>query len=284
MKVIQYLSFIKFSHTIFAFPFALIGFFWAYEKVGQFSWYKLLYVALCMVFARSAAMGFNRLVDRKYDSQNVRTAMREIPAGIISVREATAFIILNVMGFITCSWLINETCFYLSPIALLVILGYSYTKRFTALCHIVLGLALALAPLGAYLAVAEKLTWEIIGLAWVVLCWVSGFDILYALQDVDFDKAHGLKSIPVALGKQNAIWFSRLLHFIVFLGIFVLGVMSGRSFFYLIGAFIFSLFLIYQHTLVKPNDLSKINLAFFTSNGIASIVFGIFTILDILVY
>jgi 4-hydroxybenzoate polyprenyltransferase len=279
-KLAQYLSFIKFSHTIFAFPFALIGFFWGYEKVGHFSWDKFIYVVLCMVFARSAAMGFNRWVDKEYDAKNSRTAAREIPAGVISSREALFFILFNVLAFIFCSWLINPICFYLSPVALIVILGYSYTKRFTPLCHLVLGIGLGLAPVGAYLAVVGEFSQTIVLLGGVVLCWVSGFDILYALQDSDFDRAHKLWSIPALLGREKAILVSRFLHLCVIIGLLLIYKMKSQGIFYSIGSLFFLFFLIYQQTLVKANDLSKINLAFFTSNGIASVVFGFFVILD----
>jgi 4-hydroxybenzoate polyprenyltransferase len=280
-KISQYLSFIKFSHTVFAFPFALIGFFWGYERVGYFSWDKFIYVALCMVFARSAAMGFNRWVDREYDAKNSRTAAREIPAGIISSKEALFFIAFNILAFVFCSWLINSICFYLSPVALIVILGYSYTKRFTPLCHLILGLGLGLAPVGAYLAAVGDFSGSIVLLGSVVLCWVSGFDILYALQDTDFDKANKLWSIPALLGREKAIWVSRFLHLCAIIGIILIYKINNQGILYGIGSLLFIFFLIYQHTLVKANDLSKINLAFFTSNGIASIIFGVFVILDV---
>jgi 4-hydroxybenzoate polyprenyltransferase len=234
-----------------------------------------------MVFARSAAMGFNRWADKEYDAKNSRTSTREIPSGIISSREALYFILFNILAFVFCSWLINPICFYLSPVALTVILGYSYTKRFTPLCHLVLGIGLGLAPVGAYLAVVGGFSWSIVLLGGVVLCWVSGFDILYALQDSDFDRVNKLWSIPALLGRERAILVSRFLHLCVIIGILLIYKMSSQGLLYGIGSLLFSFFLIYQQTLVKANDLSKINLAFFTSNGIASVVFGVFVILDV---
>lgn len=228
-----------------------------------------------MVFARSAAMAFNRWADRKIDSKNPRTLMREIPAGIIGEKAALGFTVLNVLLFVITTWFINKLCFYLSPVALLVILGYSYTKRFTALCHLVLGVGLSLAPIGAYLAVTGVFASEPLFYSFAVLCWVSGFDIIYALQDDTFDRENSLKSIPSVLGRRNALLVSRLLHFatIVFLSFAISYGTFGNAGY--IGLVIFCLLLFYQHTLVKADDLSKVNIAFFTTNGIASVVFAI---------
>ncbi len=284
----NYLSLIKFSHTIFALPFALVGFFLAVfvAKDGIFTleiWSKLALVLLSMVFARSAAMAFNRYIDRDIDAKNPRTTTREIPAGIITPQSALYFVIANCLLFIITAYFINPLCFYLSPIALLVVLGYSYTKRFTALCHFVLGLGLSLAPIGAYIAVTAQ--FEILPLLYsaVVLLWVSGFDIIYALQDEDFDKSLNLSSIPTFLGKRRALKLSTFLHIIC--GLFVIWAAFEGDFGWLhwVGALIFIGLLTYQHLLVKPNDLSKVNLAFFTTNGIASVVFGAFVILDLVI-
>ena len=205
----KYLSLIKFSHTIFAMPFALIGFFLA-SKDSEPEWITLLYVVLCMVFARSAAMAFNRYIDRDIDTANPRTAkVREIPNGSIKAKSALIFVLLNCLLFIVTTYLINPLCFALSPIALITILGYSYTKRFTALCHLILGLGLALAPIGAYLAISGKFEILPVLFSLVVLFWVSGFDIIYSLQDEEFDKAQKLHSIPVLLGKKNALNLSK---------------------------------------------------------------------------
>ena len=281
----KYLSLIKFSHTIFAMPFAFIGFFLATRAMGEgIDWMKFLYVILCMVFARSAAMAFNRWADRDIDSKNPRTAIREIPAGIISPKNALYFVIFNSVLFVITTWFINELSFYLSPVALLVVLGYSYTKRFTALCHFVLGLGLSLAPIGAYIAVANQFALLPVIYSFIVLFWVSGFDIIYALQDEEFDKSLGLNSIPASLGKKRALMISNVLHALTALLVVYSYIQTDFLFgyWYLAGAVIFMMLLSYQHFLVKPDDLSKVNLAFFTTNGIASTIFGIFVVLDII--
>ena len=278
----KYLSLIKFSHTIFAMPFALIGFFLA-TKSNEFEWRTLLYVVFCMIFARSAAMAFNRYIDRDIDAANSRTAqIREIPNGSIKANSALIFVIINSLLFISTTYLINSLCLALSPIALLVILGYSYTKRFTALCHLILGLGLALAPIGAYLAVSGEFNIIPLLFSAAVLFWVSGFDIIYSLQDQEFDKEQKLHSIPVMIGTKNALNLSKLLHFLTFSALSIAGSFGDFSLYYWIGLGIFTTLLIYQHILVKHNDLSKINLAFFTANGIASIIFGAFVIFEIL--
>jgi 4-hydroxybenzoate polyprenyltransferase len=278
----KYLSLIKFSHTIFAMPFAFIGFFLA-TKSYEFEWITLLYVVLCMVFARSAAMAFNRYIDRDIDTANPRTAqIREIPNGSIKASSALLFVIINCLLFIATTYLINPLCLVLSPVALLVILGYSYTKRFTALCHLVLGLGLALAPIGAYLAVSGEFNIIPLLFSAAVLFWVSGFDIIYSLQDEEFDKEQKLHSIPVLIGKKNALMLSNVLHLLTFSSLSIAGSLGEFGLYYWIGFWIFSALLVYQHTLVKHNDLSKINLAFFTTNGIASVIFGAFVITDLL--
>ena len=277
----KYLSLVKFSHTIFAMPFAMIGLFWGFmvlnikgETLAQPFWQTFLLVVLCMVTARNAAMAFNRYIDRDIDALNDRTKVREIPAGKISAQRALVFVILNSLIFIGATWFINELCFYLSPIALLVVLGYSVTKRFTALCHLVLGLGLSLAPVGAFLAVTGSFDWEPIILGIGVLTWVGGFDIIYALQDESFDKANALYSIPAWLGGKKALILSTLLHFVTASMIVLFGLLISGGLLYWLGAGIFILLLTYQHFLVKPHDLSKVNLAFFTTNGIASMLFG----------
>ncbi|MFT4687246.1 MAG: 4-hydroxybenzoate polyprenyltransferase [Neolewinella sp.] len=287
-RIGNYLSLIKFSHTIFALPFALLGFFLAVLDAGELELPDLLLVVLCMVFARSAAMAFNRWQDRDIDGKNPRTAVREIPAGVISSRSALGFIFLNCGLFILCAWLLNPLCFWLSPVALLVILGYSYTKRFTYLCHFVLGLGLALAPIGAYLAVTAQ--WALLPVLYgaVVLLWVAGFDIIYALQDEGFDREEALFSIPVRLGTVNALRLGRALHFLC-ASVLVIALSYQAQQYpqvawlsFLAGG-LFLACLVYQHSLVKPGDLSQINLAFFTTNGVASLVFGGLCILDIYV-
>ena len=283
----NYLSLIKFSHTIFAMPFALVGFFLAYsEKGGTLDIQKLLAIVLCMVFARSAAMAFNRYLDRDIDAKNPRTAVREIPAGVINPNAALAFVIVNCLLFMATTWFINPICFYLSPVALLIVLGYSFTKRFTALCHFVLGLGLSLAPIGAYLAVTGTFALTPLLYSAVVLLWVSGFDIIYALQDDVFDKSLNLNSIPVKLGRAGALNLSNSLHIlcalVMIFAVWRVNNTEGghHAMINWIGAGLFLMLLFYQHTLVKINDLSKVNLAFFTTNGIASVIYGGLFILD----
>jgi len=279
----NYLSLIKFSHTIFALPFALIGFFLAINsQAADINWLTLVFVVLCMVFARSAAMAFNRYIDRQIDLANPRTAeSREIPNGTITPQNALIFVIINCVLFIGTTYLINTLCFYLSPIALLVVLGYSLTKRFTALCHLVLGLGLSLAPIGAYLAVTGEFAWLPLFFSFSVLFWVSGFDIIYALQDEAFDKEQKLHSIPVLLGTKNALMLSNFLHLLTAGFILFAGYYASLGIFYWIGSGLFIGLLYYQHFLVKPNDLSKVNLAFFTTNGIASVLFATFVLLEL---
>lgn len=281
----NYLSLIKFSHTIFALPFALIGFTLAVSKPEHaFTWDKLLFVLLCMIFARSAAMAFNRYIDRDVDTANPRTAkIREIPNGTIKDRSALRFVIVNCILFMGAAYLLNSLCFILSPIALLVILGYSYTKRFTALCHLILGLGLSLSPIGAYLAVTAQFDILPLLFSCIVLFWVSGFDIIYALQDENFDKEFNLHSIPVLLGQKNALGFSRLMHIITAAIILFIGInYFASSTLFWTATTLFIGLLINQHRLVKPDDLSNINLAFFTNNGIASLIFGSLIVIELI--
>jgi 4-hydroxybenzoate polyprenyltransferase len=304
-KVRSYLSLIKFSHTIFAMPFAMIGFClglfyndyavsvvpgWHTEVFApnanntlskEYVIIRLLLVVGCMIFARSAAMSFNRYLDRSFDAKNPRTAIREIPAGVLKANNVLLFTIVNCLLFITCTFFINKLCFYLSPVALLVVLGYSYTKRFTPLCHLILGLGLSLAPIGAYLAVTGQFALLPILFSLAVVFWVSGFDIIYALQDEEFDKSHRLYSIPSWLGKAKALRVSELLHLLSAVCIIGAGLYGGFGWLYWAGVVVFAGMLVYQHSLVKPNDLRKVNLAFMTANGIASVVFAIFVIADL---
>jgi 4-hydroxybenzoate polyprenyltransferase len=277
----NYLSLIKFSHTIFALPFAVIGYFLAIRTSdAEFDLRLFLLMLICMVTARSAAMAFNRYIDRHIDIQNPRTKNREIPAGIVKADTALYYVILNCIIFVAATYFINTICFYLSPVALFVVLAYSYTKRFTALCHFILGLGLSLAPIGAYLVITGEFALTPVLFSFAVLTWVSGFDIIYSLQDEEFDKSLALHSIPSLLGKVNALRLSSVLH--VFSAAFVIvpGYLEHFSWMYWIGVTIFCGMLVYQHRLVKPNDLSKVNLAFMTTNGIASICFSIFFLLD----
>lgn len=308
MNIKNYLNLIKFSHTIFAMPFALIGFSLAffYSNSGELvvpGWHsfidaplerrfnmslskeeillKLLLVVLCMIFARSAAMAFNRYLDRHFDAKNPRTAVREIPAGVIPARNALVFTILSCVLFIVTCYFINRICFYLSPIALAVVLGYSYTKRFTALCHLVLGLGLSLAPIGAYLAVTGEFSLLPVIFSLSVIFWVSGFDIIYSLQDDEFDRAQQLYSIPAWIGRKHALHVSAFLHLLSAAAVIIAGWLGGFGWLYWIGVALFSGMLVYQHSIVRPGDLRRVNLAFMTANGIASVVFAIFVIGDL---
>lgn len=283
----NYFSLIKFAHTIFAMPFALTAFFVAVSRQGEgIDWLKLALVVLCMIFARSAAMAFNRYLDRDIDAENPRTKIREIPAGVISPKAALFFVAANCLLFVATTWFINPLCFYLSPVALAVVLGYSYTKRFTWMCHLVLGLGLALAPVGAYLAVAGRFDWIPVLYGLAVLLWVAGFDVIYALQDEEFDKSQRLYSMPSFFGKQRALRLSEWMH----LGTAALMVYAGNRLHSEVpetgwllsnGTVIFLALLLYQHLIVKPNDLSRVNRAFFTTNGVASLIFGMLAIADL---
>jgi 4-hydroxybenzoate polyprenyltransferase len=283
-KITNYLSLVKFAHTIFALPFALLGFSLAtIHNSDALSWKLLALVLLCMLFARNAAMSFNRWADRDIDEVNPRTAKREIPARKIGQRAALVFSIANALLFIAATWFINPLCFALSPVALLIIMGYSLTKRFTALSHFVLGMGLALAPTGAYLAVTGTFDWIPVIISLSVLCWVSGFDIIYALQDDEFDRENHLRSIPVMLGRKRALNLSLALHVVTAIFLIAAGWVGDFKTIYWIGLGIFSVLLFYQHTIVKYNDLRRVNVAFFTLNGIASIVFSLFAITDLLI-
>lgn len=292
----KYLSLVKFAHTIFALPFALIGFFLGMVEfnassvqnpesisVEKFLLEKFLLVLLCMITARSAAMAFNRYLDRSFDAKNPRTAIREIPAGIISPNSGLRFTILSCALFLVSCYFINRICFYLSPVALFVILFYSFTKRFTPLCHLVLGLGLSLAPIGAYLAVTGRFDVLPVLFSFAVIFWVSGFDVIYALQDVEFDQSQQLYSIPSVLGKTKALRVSELLHVLSAGCVIAAGIYGSFHLLYWGGIAVFTGMLIYQHSIVKPNDLSKVNIAFMTANGIASVVFSIFVIADLFI-
>lgn len=277
----KYFSLVLFAHSIFAMPFALIGFFLGVTTTDHpFQWSLLVLVILCMVFARNAAMAFNRYLDRHIDAKNPRTVTRDIPAGKISAAEALTFVIVNCVLFIICTAFINTLCLYLSPVALFVVLFYSYTKRFTALCHIVLGLGLALAPIGAYIAVTGFFNIVPLFYSFAVLFWVSGFDIIYALQDENFDKQEKLHSIPAALGINNALRLSVLLHVLSAICVIMPLFFTHFSWAYYVGIVFFCAMLVYQHLLVKPTDISKVDRAFATTNGYASVVFALCFLVD----
>jgi len=285
MGIIDYFKLVKFAHTVFALPFAIIGFFLATRLTGgEFSLRLFALILLAMVFARNSAMGFNRYVDRYIDAKNPRTAGREIPSRKLSAGSVLAFVIINVILFVVTAGLINNLALALSLPALVVIMGYSYMKRVTYLCHYVLGLALAIAPVGAYISISGTFDIAPLILSVIVLLWSSGFDILYSLDDEGFDKKHGLHSVPAKFGRKRAMAISFIGHALIIPLLYLFYVYGGRGVIYLIGATIFTILLIYQHLIVKPSDISRLNAAFFTSNGIASILFAIFTVWDILVY
>jgi len=277
------LEMIKFEHTLFALPFAFLGMILAAE--GWPSWWTVLWIVAAMVGARSAAMGFNRLVDRRIDAANPRTASRALPAGLVSPAAAALFVAASAGLLVFAAWQLNPLALYLSPLALFILFLYSYTKRFTWAAHLVLGLSLAGAPLGAWIAVRGDLTATPLILAAVVLLWVAGFDVLYALQDIEFDRGAGLYSIPARFGVVGSLWISGLLHALM-LGLLALlpAVYRGPSLgaAYWIGWAGCFLLILYQHWIVRPGDLSRLNAAFFTANGALSVWLFALTAVDIL--
>ncbi len=279
----DYFSLVRFSHTVFALPFALAGYFiGATEPDYGFSLKTFILVLACMVFARSAAMAFNRWADVRFDSINPRTTIREIPSGKITPHQAMVFVVASSLLFIASAALLNRLTLVLSPVALAVILGYSYTKRFTPLCHLVLGLGLSLAPIGAYIAVTGHFALLPLIYSFIVLTWVSGFDIIYSLQDDQFDRETGLYSIPAVMSRGKALVVSTALHTLTVALVAVAGVTGGAGYIYWAGAAVFIVMLIYQHLIVKPDDLSRVDLAFGTTNGIAGVIFGLAVVLDLL--
>lgn len=278
----KFLSLVKFSHTVFALPFALVGYALG-VRVAGFDWVILAQVVLCMVFARSAAMAFNRLVDREFDAKNPRTATREIPAGALSPNLVATIVVVCSVLFVLTALSINLLCFALSPVALAVVLGYSYTKRFTSWCHLVLGLGLAIAPVGGYIAAAGGFSTAAWLLAGLVLTWVAGFDVLFALQDQDFDQSTGLHSIPARFGIKKALYLSGALHGLTTLAVVGIGcaIHPAYPIIYWIGALVFVGLLAFQHAIVRPWDLSRVNLAFGTTNGIASIAYAVAIVLSL---
>lgn len=291
-KVGDYLSLVKFSHTIFAMPFALLAFVYAVKSSPEIlvgngaEWWALLLVkvVLCMVFARNVAMGFNRWADRFIDAANPRTAMREIPAGKISSREAVWFIVINALLFIIASATINPLCGWLSPVALAVVMFYSYCKRFTSLAHIVLGLSLGIAPVGATIAVCGEITTESLVLALGVMCWSAGFDIIYALQDAEFDRERGLCSIPSRFSAFTSLVISALLHVVSVSMIVVYTMYQPQSWLAWTGCALFAIILLLEHILVTPTRQRNIGIAFGTFNALASVAYGVALILNLLIF
>jgi 4-hydroxybenzoate polyprenyltransferase len=265
------LEMIKFEHTLFALPFAFLGAVMAAE--GLPTWWQILWISLAMVGARSAAMTFNRIVDRDFDAANPRTANRELPSGQLSVRFAWVFFLASVVLFLVAAYSLNWLTFALSPIALASVLGYSYAKRFTSFSHLLLGWALAISPTGAWIAVRGAIDSEVpLLISLFVLMWTSGFDIMYACQDHDFDRKAGLRSIPARFGVARSLWMARLFHIQAWVVLLILYLVSGLGIVALVGVGLVALLLVYQHTIVKPNDLSRMNAAFFTTNAFVSII------------
>jgi 4-hydroxybenzoate polyprenyltransferase len=265
------LEMIKFEHTLFALPFAFLGAVMAAK--GLPSWHQILWITLAMVGARSTAMTFNRIVDRDIDASNPRTANRELPSGKLSVRFAWVFLFVSAALFLFAAYSLNWLTFALSPVALASVLGYSYAKRFTSFSHLLLGWALAISPTGAWIAVRGAIDSEVpLLISLFVLMWTSGFDIMYACQDYDFDKKAGLRSIPARFGIERSLWMARLFHLQAWFVLLILFIVSDLGITALIGVGLVAMLLVYQHTLVKPNDLSKMNAAFFTTNAFASVI------------
>lgn len=283
-KVSDYASLVKFSHTIFAMPFALLAFVYALVTTGTpFDWLLLVKVLVCMVSARNAAMGFNRWLDRDIDAQNPRTAGRDIPAGRISPRAAMTFVVVNCVVFVLAAWWINTLALALSPVALVVLLGYSATKRFTSLAHLVLGLALGIAPVGAYIAVTGTFAAMPCLLTLAVMTWTAGFDILYSMQDVAFDRSHALHSIPARFSLVQSTFISLALHVISLIAVVGIGVGFGFGWWYWIGTALFAVILVVQHVLYRPSRIDRIGATFGLVNGLASVTYALFAIIDLLV-
>ena len=279
-KISDYLRLIKFSHSVFALPFAFTAALIAAEGIPTI--YQIFWITVAMVGGRSGAMGMNRIIDRKFDALNPRTKNREIPKGVLKTGEAFIFTAVAFAVLLLAAYKLNPLCFKISPLVILVLFTYSYTKRFTWLCHIVLGLALALAPLGAWIAVRGTFDPEILPLCFAVMFWVAGFDALYGLQDIDFDKKQGLYSIPSVFGVNASIRIARLFHLMTIALLLSLVPIFGLTGLYLLGVLIVSGLMLYEHSLVKPSDLSKLNVAFFNMNGYISITVFMFTLFSYL--
>ncbi|HUF28231.1 MAG TPA: UbiA-like polyprenyltransferase [Gemmatimonadaceae bacterium] len=283
--LVRYANFVKLPHTVFALPFALVGTTLA-SYVAPVTAAKLLWVVVAFTSARFAAMGFNRIADRRIDAANPRTARREIPSGEIGVAQAAVAVALASAVFVVAAWRLNPLCLALSPVALGWVFFYSFTKRFTRWSHLVLGLGLAIAPVGGYLAITGAWSdpwWMLIALAVAVAAWVGGFDILYALQDTEFDREHGLHSIPVAIGERGALALARFLHVTTVVALAAAGIAAGDGWLYAAGVVVAAALLVYEHSLVRPGDLSRLDAAFFTMNGVISIVFFGFVLVERLV-
>ena len=280
-KITDYLRLIKFSHSIFALPFAFTSALIAASGIPTFS--QIFWITVAMVGGRTGAMGMNRIIDRKIDALNPRTKNRELPRGVIKTGEAFIFTIIAFALLLFAAYKLNPLCLKISPIVLLVLFTYSYTKRFTWLSHIVLGTALSLAPLGAWIAIKGTFDFQILPLCFAVMFWVAGFDVFYAMQDIDFDKKHGLYSIPSAFGIKTSLWIARLFHLITIAMLLGLMPIFNLGVFYLFGVLIASALMLYEHSLVKPADLSRLDMAFFNMNGYISITIFVFTLMNYLI-
>jgi 4-hydroxybenzoate polyprenyltransferase len=278
-KIRIILEMIKFEHTIFALPFAFTGALLAAK--GLPSWRTALWITIAMVGARSAAMGFNRWADRGFDAENPRTRVRALPMGLVSPEQVILFTAASSLVLIGAAYMLNPLSFYLSPLALAVVFFYSYTKRFTFLSHLFLGLAICLAPIGAWIAVTGELETPAVVLGAGVLFWLLGFDVLYALQDMEFDRSAGLHSIPQRFGIRRSLMISRASHAATMMALFWLAFLLPLGTFYLVGIGIALLLIVYEHTLVREGDLSKLDLAFFNMNGYISVTVFLFTLLDV---
>ncbi len=276
-----FLRMIKFSHSVFALPFAFTSALLAAGGIP--SWNKIFWITVAMVGGRSAAMGLNRVIDRKVDALNPRTFQREIPAGTIKTAEAVIFIIVSTLIFLYAAYRLNPLCLKLSPLALAVFVLYPYTKRFTWLSHVVLGIAIAGAPVGAWIALRGRVDMEIIPLALSVVFWLAGFDVLYALQDVDFDKKSGLRSIPQRFGIRRSLFLARAFHILTWMLLLVTAVIFNLGIVFHAGLILVGVLLVYEHRLVKEDDLSRLNMAFFNMNGYISLTVFVFTLFDFII-
>ena len=277
------LEMIKIEHTVFMLPFALMSATIAARHDWARLWHALPWILLAMVGARSAAMAFNRLVDREYDAKNPRTAARALPAGLLSVPQVVVFTVIASLLLVLAAYELNPLAFALSPVALALALGYSYTKRFTSFSHFFLGLALSVAPVGAWIAVTGRIEPPALWLGAAVVCWLFGFDILYALQDVEFDRANGLHSMPARLGKAGALAVSRLAHVVMIGLLTMVGVSAHLGVVYFVAVALVAGLIAWEQSLVKPDDLSRLNLAFFTLNGYISVGLFVLTLVAVLV-
>lgn len=283
-KLTTLLEMIKFSHTVFAFPFALMGVVLASLANGTAPGFgQIFWVCVAMVGARTAAMGLNRIIDADIDAENPRTTERHLPSGRVSAAEAWLMVFAAFGLLLVAAWMLNPLCLKLSPIAIFFLVLYSYCKRFTSMAHIVLGICLAAAPVGAWIALRGDIGWPVMVLGLAVLFWVAGFDIFYALQDYEFDREKGLFSMPSRFGVERSLQITRLFHIVMILLLLLLTLSQGLGLIYLVGVLVVAGLLIYEHLLVKPDDLSRLDAAFFNMNGYISVTIFLFTLADALV-